>query len=132
MKKNLNKITSLTIISFLASFPIFVKAALDTTKTTTDFCSTLNKKTLGDIINFFSCTLIKSVIPLLFTLSIAGFIWGMIQFFLNPENEEKRKSGKSYMLWGLITLFVMISMWGLVGVLGTTFGVKPLLPQVSQ
>ncbi len=79
-----------------------------------------------------SCTLIKAVVPFLFTIATAAFIWGIIQYFLYPENEEKRKAGKSYMIWGIIALFVMISMWGLVGVLSNTFGVKTLLPQLSQ
>jgi hypothetical protein len=49
------------------------------------------------------------------------------------EIEEKRKAGKSFMIWGLIALFVMVSIWGLVGVLSNTFGInKTLLPQLSQ
>lgn len=89
-------------------------------------------KTIAGILNFFSCTLINSVVPLLFTLAVVAFIWGIIQYFLNPENEEARKKGKSFMIWGIIALFVMISMWGLVNVLSNTFGVKTLIPQLSQ
>jgi hypothetical protein len=100
--------------------------------TTVDTCAKISLKTLGDLVNWASCTLIKTIIPLLFTLAVAGFIWGIIQFYLNPNNEEQRKSGKAFMLWGIIALFVMISMWGLVAVLGNTFGVKTLIPQLSQ
>jgi len=99
----------------------------------TDNCKPINTtSTLGGILNWASCTLVKDVVPLLFTLAVVGFIWGMIQFYLNPDNEEKKKNGKTFMLWGIIALFVMISMWGLVGVLGNTFGIKTLLPQLSQ
>jgi len=81
---------------------------------------------LTNLINFFTCTIIDSVIPLLFVLSIAGFVYGIMQYFLNPENEEKRKQGKSFMLWGIVALFVMVSIWGLVGILSNTFlGEKP-------
>ena len=69
---------------------------------------------------------------LLFILATVSFIWGVIQYFLNAENEEKRKKGKSFMLWGIIALFVMVSVWGLVGVLSNTFGTKTLIPQLSQ
>lgn len=104
------------------------------TSTTADLCKSiqLSNSTLGDLVNWASCTLIKSVVPLLFTLAVVGFIWGIIQFYLNPDNEEKKKNGKSFMLWGIIALFVMVSMWGLVGVLSNTFGIKTLLPQLSQ
>ena len=95
-------------------------------------CSNSNlSEVLGNIINFFSCIIVKSIIPLLFSLAVAGFIWGVIQYFLNPENEENRKKGKSYMLWGIISLFVMISMWGLVAVVGNTFGIGTVIPQLK-
>jgi hypothetical protein len=32
------------------------------------------------------------------------------------------------MLWGIIALFVMFSVWGLVGILASTFGVRVCLP----
>ncbi len=73
------------------------------------------------IIKFATCILSKGIIPLLVALAVTAFIYGIIQFFLNPENEEKRKAGKSYMLWGIIALFVMVSFWGLVGILTSTF-----------
>ena len=95
-------------------------------------CSNSNLSAgLGNIINFFSCIIVNSIIPLLFSLAVAGFIWGVIQYFLNPENEENRKKGKSYMLWGIISLFVMISMWGLVAVIGNTFGIGTVIPQLK-
>lgn len=103
-----------------------------TVGTTTDVCAEIGFKSVSSILNWASCTLIKSVIPLLFTLATAAFIWGIIQYFLNPENEEKRTKGKEYLVWGIIGLFVMISIWGLVGVLSDTFGIKTLIPQLSQ
>ena len=96
-------------------------------------CSEKNPLTsVSGLLNFFTCTIISSVIPLLFSLATASFIWGIVQFFLNPENEEGRKKGKSFMTWGLIALFVMTSMWGIVALLGNTFQIKTLVPQVSQ
>jgi hypothetical protein len=87
-----------------------------------DVCPTSGQiHSLTDLINFVTCTLMNAIVPLLVSLAIAGFVYGIIQYFLNPENEEKRKNGKSFMLWGLITLFVMVSIWGLVGVLSNTF-----------
>ena len=99
---------------------------------TTNVCKDLKLDSIGNIFNWASCTIIKTVIPFLFTLATAAFIWGIIQYFLSPNNEEKKKNGKSFMIWGLIALFVMISMWGLVGVLSNTFGIKTLIPQLSQ
>lgn len=74
------------------------------------------------LIDFATCTLANAVIPFLIGLAVVAFVYGIIQYFLNPDNEEKRKAGKSYMLWGVIALFVMVSFWGLVGILSSTFG----------
>jgi uncharacterized membrane-anchored protein len=89
---------------------------------------------LTDLINFGTCTLMNAVIPLLVGLAIVGFVYGIIQYFLNPDNEEKRKGGKSFMLWGLITLFVMVSIWGLVGIFNSTLtpGSNPVIPSLPQ
>ena len=78
-------------------------------------------KDLTSLINFFTCTLLDSVVPLLMALAIVGFIYGIIKYFLNPDSEEKRKDGKNFMLWGLVALFAMVSIWGLVGILSNTF-----------
>jgi hypothetical protein len=134
-----NKLKVLLISISLIPYIVFALPTNNTqtppnlNNTAVDACAGLDKTTVGGIVNFFSCTLIKSIVPLLFTLAVVGFIWGIIQYFLNPDNEEKRKAGKSFMIWGLIALFVMVSIWGLVGVLSNTFGInKTLLPQLSQ
>ena len=76
---------------------------------------------LTSIISFFTCTLMNAVVPLLGSLAVVGFIYGIIKYFLNPDNEEKRKEGKSFMFWGLATLFVMVSIWGIVGLFSNSF-----------
>ena len=90
-------------------------------------------KSITDFINLGSCIIVRSIIPLLFALATVGFIWGIIQYFINPENQEKRAEGKSYMVWGLVGLFVMVSIWGLVGVFSSTVGInnKLILPQLN-
>lgn len=91
---------------------------------------------LTNLINFFTCTLMNAVVPLLGALAVVGFIYGIIKYFLNPDNEEKRKEGKSFMFWGLVTLFVMVSIWGLVSLFSNSFlgnGGKPLfLPTLPE
>jgi len=97
-------------------------------------CSSITN--LTSFIDFLSCILSKGIIPLLVGVAVAAFMYGIIQYFLNPENEEKRKAGKSFMIWGVIALFVMVSFWGIVNIFQGTFtsGVSsdvkmPKLPQ---
>jgi len=73
-----------------------------------------------------------SVIPLVFALAVVMFIWGVVQYVINSDEEAKKEKGKQYMIWGIVALTVMISVWGLVAILGATFGLDTtLLPQVT-
>ena len=122
----------LTFVLFLQAIPMVALGAGNDQEL--NVCATLAApfKNLTQILNYFSCLLVKPVMRFLFILATVSFIWGIIQYFLNAENEEKRKKGKQFMLWGIIALFVMVSVWGLVGVLSNTFGTKTLIPQLSQ
>jgi len=91
-------------------------------------CGTAGGAGIEGLLKWGQCIL-NAVIPVLITLAVVGFIFGVIQFYINPENEEKRKKGKSFIIGGIIALFVIISMWGLVGILTSTFGVSNIVPQ---
>jgi hypothetical protein len=84
------------------------------------------------LLGFATCIINNSIIPFIFALAIVMFIWGAVKFFIiNADEEAKREQGKQYMIWGIIALAVMISVWGLVGILSNTFGLKAnVLPQV--
>ncbi|HEY1042164.1 MAG TPA: hypothetical protein VGE48_01950 [Candidatus Paceibacterota bacterium] len=54
-----------------------------------------------------------AVMPLLYALAILFFFIGMTRFlFMNGE--ENRQKGKMFMLWSVIGLVVMFSVWGIV------------------
>lgn len=87
--------------------------------------------TITTITNFqdFLCQIINilnATIPLLLTLAMVVFIWGIIRFIYNADNEKERENGRMLIIYGLIGLFVIVSMWGLVKVLITTFGLTNL------
>lgn len=84
------------------------------------------------LIKYITCIISISVIPLIFVLAFMLFIWGVVQYVINDTEEAKREKGKQFMLWGIIALFVMFSVWGLVAVLGNTFGIEYVIPQVAD
>lgn len=91
---------------------------------------TLSKANIGDIAGYFTCIISESIMPLLISLAVLGFVWGVIKYFLNPANEKEREKGRDFMLWGLIALFVIVAFWGIVEILTNTFGVKNVIPQL--
>ena len=71
---------------------------------------------LGELIGF--------TIPVLIALAVLLFIWGLIKFVFAGGDDDSRSEGKKLMIWGIITLFVIVSIWGLVGLLGQITGVE--------
>ncbi len=65
---------------------------------------------------------VNYIIPILITLGIAYFIWGLISYAIAKDEEAKTK-GRGAMIWGLIAILVMVSIWGLIAVLQNTFGI---------
>ena len=78
--------------------------------------------TIGTILTKIS-ELFGTLIPILFTLATIVFIWGVIVYITAGSSEEKKSYGKYLIMYGLIALFAIVAVWGLVLVLTGTFGV---------
>ncbi len=57
--------------------------------------------------------LVNTTIPLLFGIATLGFMWGMIKFIYHADDPKARADGKYIMIWGIIALAVMMSVWTL-------------------
>lgn len=64
--------------------------------------------------------LINGLVPLAMSLAVLAFIWGLVVYIYNGSNPAKRSEGYMFMVYGIIALFVMTAMWGLVAVLNST------------
>lgn len=71
--------------------------------------------------------LINSVfVPIVFAVAFLVFLWGVYKYFILGATEEKsREEGRSFVLWGIIGFVVIFSVWGLVAIVGSTFGLSP-------
>ncbi|HEY4476387.1 MAG TPA: hypothetical protein VJB69_00125 [Candidatus Paceibacterota bacterium] len=65
--------------------------------------------------------ILNIVIPIVMTLALLYFFWGLANYILGAGDEEKRASGRGMMIYGIIALFAMAAVWGLVEVLNNTF-----------
>ena len=68
--------------------------------------------------------ILSVIIPLLITLAVVYFIWGVIQYTVSSD-EEKKKKARGMIIQGLIGLFVIIAFWGIIRLITNTFGVGP-------
>lgn len=95
-------------------------------------CNISSIQNVADLFNLGTCIISKSLIPLLIAIAVVAFMWGVIILVLNPDSEEKKSKGKQFMVWGIVALFVILAVWGLVAVLSNTLGLKPFIPQLSN
>src|SRR3989344_1729404 len=77
--------------------------------------------------------LIRSAIPLVMSLALLAFFWGLAKFILQAGDEKGREDGKQVMKWGIVALFVLVSVYGILTFLTSDFGlvggnVIPQLP----
>jgi uncharacterized membrane-anchored protein len=64
--------------------------------------------------------IISSLIPIVVALALLYFLWGLAQFIYKSGDSSAQEEGKNKMIWGIIALFVMVSVWGIVRVIGQT------------
>ena len=72
---------------------------------------------IGQIINL--------LIPIVFALAMLYFFWGLAQYILNAGDEAKKEEGRNKMIWGIVAIFVMAAVWGIVRFIGTAVGITP-------
>jgi hypothetical protein len=82
------------------------------------FCTT---GTLGAIMCKLS-QLITGIVPILVALGVVYFVFGVITYVISNDEDAKTK-GRDRIIYGIIGLAVIVSVWALVTVLTTTFGV---------
>lgn len=68
--------------------------------------------------------LINLATPIVVALALLYFFWGLAQYILNASDEEKKTKGRAIMIWGILALFIMVSVWGIVNVVKDTFGLQ--------
>jgi len=76
---------------------------------------------LTDLLNGIK-SLLDQLVVVLVALAVVWFIWNVIQYTI-AEDEDKKKKAKSQMIWGIVAIAVIVSIWGLVGILQNIFGV---------
>ena len=79
-------------------------------------------------------TVFNALIGLLITLAIVAVFWGIIKYLFEKGGEGK-SDGLRVALYGVGAIFIMVSIWGIIRLLQSTFGVTstdPVIPKGIQ
>lgn len=85
-------------------------------------CSSIKFLSIIDILVWVKCIIVIAVIPIIFALALVFFLWGVMKFIMASDTKNKEES-KKFIMAGLIGLFVMTSVWGIIKILSTTLGI---------
>lgn len=91
-------------------------------------------QSLGWVTNILNSikSLVQLATPIVIGLALLFFLYGLMKFILASGDEEAKETGKRIMIWGIVALFVMVSVWGLVNLLRTNLGVNDYTPTVPS
>lgn len=73
--------------------------------------------------------ILNLILPFIVGLTVLMIIYGIFGFVTNPADEEARGKAKGYIIWGIIAVFIMVSVWGLVNILYNSFLTDPFAGQ---
>ncbi len=76
-------------------------------------------------------TLLSRALVFLISLAVVWFIWNVVSYAMS-DDEEKKGKAKDQMIWGVIAIAVSVSVWGLVNLLKSVFGVDQVTNSVQS
>ena len=70
---------------------------------------------------------INVVLPVIISLAVLYLLWGIFQY-VKSNDTAKQEEARGYIIWSLIALAVMVSVWGLVNILTSTLNLDKTAP----
>ncbi len=69
------------------------------------------------------------VIYILVVLAVVFIVYNVVFYLIKGKGEEGRGAAGMNILWGIVGLFIIVSIWGLVNILTNTFGTNNNVPR---
>lgn len=85
--------------------------------------------TFKDLV-FIILGIFDELVTLVIGIAVIIFLYGMLTYIMHSDDESKRKESVKYITYGIVGLFVMVSVWGLVALITGTFGFDFGIPQL--
>jgi hypothetical protein len=69
------------------------------------------------------------LVPVILAIAFLVFLWGVYKYFIQgAADEESRKEGRQFVLWGIIGFVIIFTVWAIVRVLMGTLGLSENTP----
>lgn len=80
-------------------------------------------QSLGSLVTFLANIFQRWLIPMFISLGLIYVILAVIEYIQANEDSQKKEEKKQQIFWGIIGLFVIISVWSLVAIVQNTFNI---------
>lgn len=78
------------------------------------------------IISKINTTIINPIIVLFFAIALVYFVAGVLQYLFLAKNDPSAiQKGAKHMGWGLFGMFVMVSIFGFLRIIISSFPIDP-------
>ena len=67
--------------------------------------------------------IVNPLIQVLFAIALVMFVYGIFEFVRGADKPDVRLVGQKHMIWGLVGLFIMISVFTIINILLNTLGI---------
>lgn len=84
------------------------------------------------ILQRFKDYILDPTIYLLLTAGFLLFVYGLVVFIYKMREGNDYKEGLQHMLWGIIGMFIMVSVYGIIALIINTIGADPTNPDFSR
>jgi len=64
--------------------------------------------------------ILDPIITLLFAGAVMYFVWGLVETITSGDDSTKRKIGSNHIMWGLVGIFIMVAVYGILNVVTAT------------
>lgn len=78
--------------------------------------------TVNSVVGKIVDNVVYPAIIFMFGLAVLMFIWGMINFFKGGDDPAAREQGQRHILWGIIGMAIMVSVFGIIRLVASSVG----------
>lgn len=68
--------------------------------------------------------LIDTLIPIVAGIALLAFFWGLIKYIVQAGSDEGKEKGKQVMIAGIVSLFLIAAIGGIIDFIANTLGVN--------
>ena len=67
---------------------------------------------------------IDPILAVIFSLGLFMFLWGLVEFLIAVKDGKPSEEGKRHMVYGLIGMLIMVSVYGIINMVVNTLGLQ--------